>query len=572
MNSSAELKWLVKSDGKVLGPYSYDQILELLKLKQISILDEVRDMETRWLYIRESEALQDIVNEVRADLANNEEFTQTFQTRSVGGLTQTTTTELESNQVSVHNFTNVSVAETVDVEFKETLTYKKPNVPKAQTSQYGSVSDPFVKSQIKNDFKKNMLYLGVLSIVLLVSLGGFWFYKSQAQKKVEQTTLAQIRRYNLYGIHNKVIELFGTLNPRLQKQILSDIIPMIPRLDAAGLINGPSTIANLKSYGALSEQKKAMLELVEFNQAMQDQDLKKARESILRATDLDPSSETVKENSAILLFNENEFKSSKEQFYALYRAQQKGRLLLGFALSHFMLNEQDLAQDQVVIDEISRYTTTKVDFRKELLLVSMYLNLKIGKQTAFLDSLNDFLKTPVGLKRMFLQPPLIFSDFYSMQTTKKVFDQLKVLLNSLQKLFVEVHLKIETGEISAAKNLFDTYKNIIENTDDKINLNIQIDLALKNYDAVIAAEKTIDKTHTNMATDYALLIAKKTNGLPINEFQPQVSKLESYKNILSLWADFLTLEGRQKQLSFVQLNSGMGEDFIPFLEVKGQTD
>ena len=43
--SSYEKKWLIKTDQKITGPFSYEQIEEQLRKKQISVIDEIRDME-----------------------------------------------------------------------------------------------------------------------------------------------------------------------------------------------------------------------------------------------------------------------------------------------------------------------------------------------------------------------------------------------------------------------------------------------------------------------------------------------------------------------------------------------
>ena len=49
-----ENKWLIKSENRILGPYNFEQVIDLIRKKQISIIDEIRDPETRWLYVREN--------------------------------------------------------------------------------------------------------------------------------------------------------------------------------------------------------------------------------------------------------------------------------------------------------------------------------------------------------------------------------------------------------------------------------------------------------------------------------------------------------------------------------------
>lgn len=118
MSNSNEKKWLVKSENKILGPYSFDQIQDLLLKKQISIIDEVRDTETRWLYLRENINFKSVIDDIRSQLDSKGESTKTFQSIS-GTKPSDEHTQTKSN---VNAFTDVSlttqeasvVRETVD--------------------------------------------------------------------------------------------------------------------------------------------------------------------------------------------------------------------------------------------------------------------------------------------------------------------------------------------------------------------------------------------------------------------------------------------------------------------------
>ena len=80
--SSYEKKWLIKSDQKITGPFSYEQIEEQLRKKQVSVIDEIRDMEKRWSFIREVPELKTLVENIRSEVDNSNELTQTVQTRA----------------------------------------------------------------------------------------------------------------------------------------------------------------------------------------------------------------------------------------------------------------------------------------------------------------------------------------------------------------------------------------------------------------------------------------------------------------------------------------------------------
>ena len=195
--AAADRKWMIKSENRILGPYSYDQIEDLLKKKQITLIDEVRDMDTRWMYVRESEALKAIVEEIREELANTDDHTKTYQTRTSQGLTKTGTitqelVQAENTKFEMPNFTNVKVE---DAEFTEEETPApkplKPQAPAAAPAaattvaktkapqQYVSAADPAVNSQIRERSKLTLMILISILLAVIVVAGGSHFYQQR---------------------------------------------------------------------------------------------------------------------------------------------------------------------------------------------------------------------------------------------------------------------------------------------------------------------------------------------------------------------------------------------------------
>ena len=96
MNSEYEKKWIVKSDSKILGPFSVEFIEELLYKRQISLIDEVRDMDQRWMYIREVPQFKQLVENVRIELDKKSEETKTIQALTDTETGQRTATRTEA--------------------------------------------------------------------------------------------------------------------------------------------------------------------------------------------------------------------------------------------------------------------------------------------------------------------------------------------------------------------------------------------------------------------------------------------------------------------------------------------
>jgi len=596
MQASIERKWLIKSDSKILGPFTFEQIEELIKKKQITLLDEVRDMNTRWNYIRETQDLKPIVENIRTELASSDDMTKTIQTKTqqTGTHSGSHTLTITKTEELAHQEKTPAGADTVptvvekvemsedkiqDIAFTEvdnkSVETPKENVIKLNPKkQYVFESDPSVQKTIKKSNK--LLYLSLLAVFILAlgAIGGGYYYKINTQKKYEMNLVSQVKRYYILGLDSQIVDVFGKMTLESQNQVLPEIIPLIPKLDAAGLINGASVISDFKSDAQISESKKALLEVIGLQQALHEQNLKSANEALIRAKGFDPTSDSIKEDEAIVSYLEGQFAKSSELFLELFKKNEKGRLLYGHILSELSASEEQSNDDlSKLSSEIDRFVAVKVDYRKPLLLLSMYINKKIAKETDFNDSFKKYSETPVGLEKLFKIPYSVYGAFYNFSLTQDYFEKLKSFLAVDQKFIVDYLAKIEQGDLTTAQNLFATYQSTIPSKESKTDLQMQIMYAQKNYDGMIALEKTLTPDmKLNYASHYSLLLAKKNKGLASHELIKHVDFLKLSKNILSLWAELLLIDQKNSQESFVQMNSVLYDDFIPFQEVKGRTE
>src|SRR4051812_41211170 len=90
--------WLIRSSTRVLGPYSLDEVKDLLGSKHISIIDEIREPDGRWTYIRENEIFLDLIRNLRDE---QDEDVENTVTSTVGSHSFTKT----DNVISLDEFT-----------------------------------------------------------------------------------------------------------------------------------------------------------------------------------------------------------------------------------------------------------------------------------------------------------------------------------------------------------------------------------------------------------------------------------------------------------------------------------
>lgn len=79
MSQIEEPLWLVKSGGRLIGPYPFAKIVELLRHREVVLLDEVCLPRKRWRYIRDESIFKKVIEELR-DLEISDDETATVGT------------------------------------------------------------------------------------------------------------------------------------------------------------------------------------------------------------------------------------------------------------------------------------------------------------------------------------------------------------------------------------------------------------------------------------------------------------------------------------------------------------
>jgi Tfp pilus assembly protein PilF len=123
--------WLIKSSGRILGPFPTEKIADLLRTREVSVLDEVSDSLRRWQTIQYHIEFKDIVDNMRKQsLSEKTEatwtpggagtmgVTQTLTDLSDAELTEEVTMDLDSfntnKEIVIHNVREQSQTRTAD--------------------------------------------------------------------------------------------------------------------------------------------------------------------------------------------------------------------------------------------------------------------------------------------------------------------------------------------------------------------------------------------------------------------------------------------------------------------------
>ena len=180
----SDKKWLVKCENKILGPYNFEQVEDLISKKQISLIDEIRDPQTRWLYIRENPEFKNIIQDVRSEIDAKNDATTTQQSVSISttgthplddmpqktnyGLPQFTNVSLNAQEASV-------ISETLD-ENQARLKYNENKSKGSSSGNFVYQNDKKIKKYLQNYSKNFLILIAFIFVAGLASVVSFYFY------------------------------------------------------------------------------------------------------------------------------------------------------------------------------------------------------------------------------------------------------------------------------------------------------------------------------------------------------------------------------------------------------------
>lgn len=568
---SVDKKWLIKSDNKIVGPYSTDQLENLLLQRQVALIDEIRDMDNRWLYIREVAELKILTEQVRLEHDKKSEQTRTYQTVGANTNTASQTKTAETPDIDFTNhartaFTDVEV-ETKEVPFSEIeVSRVQEHEKKKNTAQYVFPEDTAVKAEVQKSKKQGLFTTLTVAALLILSTVGYFFYNKWSQDKIERTLITKVRRLVMIGADSKAVEAFQKLTEDQQNKVLPDVLTLFTKLDADGVINTDNTLKDIKTNPALSAVQKSQIALIQFNKSLLLNQLNEAKGFLVIAKDLDPDSDMIKENSAILSYLENNTAESAAQFLSLFTRLNKGRLLYGYALNH--LQEPQIS-DVELLEKIERYLSTRIEYKKELILVQILLAMKISNATEANNFIQDFMNTPVMLSHKFKIPGLVYPGIYKIERVIPSYEKMKSQLGFRGSVLTDIYVYLEKNDAYSAQKLFNQAKNQFSNAE-RTNINIAINYIQNKSSDIFAIEKTVLPESLNISSHMALILLKKENKR--KDIESNVLNLKKEKNLISVWTDLIQLneEDPEKIKAYLQLNTMNTEDFIPYIDLRGR--
>lgn len=576
---STKNKWLIKSDYKILGPYSYEQVEDLIMKKQISLIDEIRDMDMRWSYVREVPDFKQLVESVRKSLDKKADLTQTLQTALQRTNTRASATDLEDtepNQSPAYtgiNFSQVEVTRAFPSEIP-TPPVSEPIMVEPKKSRQVTERSLNYSSNKKS---VHLLVKFIIVVVLLFSgIAGFQYYAVvMNQNKSEKLIFQQIRKYNLYGQDDKSIELFKKLPAASQEKVLVDLIPLWPKLEAAGVIQANQTLDLISKGKMVGNDRKVQYQLVKFNNAFNLGDTQNAEDALVKAIALDASSLEVKENDAILSLTKERFPEAAKAFKNLYDQSNLGRLLYGYIIS-LVLDPKQSLDANLIFHMIEKHVNARVDFNKELLFLQLYVIKKYLPENADLYNqyYNAFVQFPHRFSKYFKISSLVSGGIYNWEYLLKLKKNLPLDKENKRNQMVNIQFLLEKGEYDQAQDIYQKNAQIF-NEIEKYNIEVALNYFKKSSNDVLRWTKSTASPYLSTQIYIMLMLIEDKNATADaakQEIELQyVNLLMKEKPLFSNWAQLMMLKyprDRDQIKALINKDTVYGNDFLPYLELK----
>ncbi len=607
LDKNSEKKWLIKSENRIMGPLGFDEVLDLLRKRQISIIDEIRDPEIRWLYIRENPEFKNIVEEIRQEIDAKQESTKTFQNTSVTGTQNMTNGQMTNtaNLSSTHvgNFVPDEILQKTksdltaqyddslpsprDIEVVNETVFARSerSIPRAteKAKLYGVQSDVAVQKKMNSFSTKIKWALVALVIFVCGGYGGYYYFQQKHEVRKEEDLAIQVTRLKQAGLYEKSAEKFFNLPEATRNEILPKMLDIFPILQKTGNLSYDQVKA-LKSFATFSQDQRMQTELIQFWLAQKEQNYGVAQDFIVKARSISPSDNLVNENEAWLtLKRPKEAESTKQfsieaykQFLALYSKQEiktEGRYLYGRVAAYIALSEAERAQvARELLSDLDRYTTTYYSLRKELLLAQIYLSFQLNDIENYKYSLEKFFNTPAQLSQHFLKPSLLMSNTYGWEDFKVLRTSISSHLTGDEQILFDFHDHLELGNLADATRFLSVNEAKISNPQVKEQMRLMLLNAQGNAREAVALVKAKGLNLSLVLNNFLAgmnLVKNDPNSNPSSFLQTLGSqKADFYRD----WIILEQLKGKKAPENEIQnlIKNRFYtiENFIPVIETK----
>lgn len=206
----SEAKWIVKSSGRILGPVTIEEIIESMRTKTFSVLDEVREPHSRWTFLREHPMLVGAVRQIRDEQSSGVENTQSTFVTSGKTITSSVTERIMEEAELTPNPTVPQPPGMRSINATE----KNVAISASGAKSFGVLSDQRVQNKIQKQSSQWKAIVYAVAAIAVVGAGAYWKMQAGSGLSVSQAAdairlandFAKVGEYDKAYVNLKQVE------------------------------------------------------------------------------------------------------------------------------------------------------------------------------------------------------------------------------------------------------------------------------------------------------------------------------------------------------------------------------
>lgn len=395
--------WLVKSSGRILGPWNKAEIEKALRSREIVPLDEIASPFQRWRYIRDERAFDQVISELRTKRGPSE-ITQT----------NTNTDTMTDATDRIYQFApEEELTKGVEDQLKEAKPIVDP-VPSQPvhitTKTYQIEATPKKASSTQNIiWGVLILIIGVLTVQLV---GRSKEQTPQLKTKTFEESLESANALQSAGLNGDAITAFRQALDMRRDSEVAKLGLAISLVQNRQTTEARTLLESAIQSPALSANQKAMAYLALANSALSIDDFATAKRHIEQGQGLDSKNAHLKVAMAHVFLNESKPKEAAEQIrQSLDMGLVDPIAALLMAEADFLAARDGLLEKgfESALNVLKSLSESTLGFRQEALALRLHVLIE-SKQIAELEKVAaELLDTDPKSSEDYIVSPHIYA-------------------------------------------------------------------------------------------------------------------------------------------------------------------
>lgn len=435
--SENEKIWLVKSSANILGPFALEEVIQLLTSRHLSLIDEIRSPDSRWLFIREHKSFANIVNFIREQQAEVKEDTGSTH------FTGTKTAPPKEKQILSGE------AKPIDVGKSAKNGVVKPQI-------YGAQSE--VKTPNAVTESKRISVLPLLVILLIVS--GAWYFFSMDKKPKEQLNSSQYAKLiddsMLKGDYEKASGYLQALDRieklSIKRKIQSALILIVHQnqnVQARQLLDELAKLNN-------DPERKYEIENLRAISFLNEGQYEEARKILAQILKDDPANEPALVNNMASYILESKFSEAMDIFRQVMLVGVRDSSVFLMRSLAVLKTATETSKLQSVADDLVRFVDRFTYYHPEAMMLLIGFQTKLNMQKELPTSVAKILKIDPDLTKKHILNPYIHQEAVGWKTLGNVCQQVaNEISDVLSQKSLVAYCKFQMGDISGALDLIE---------------------------------------------------------------------------------------------------------------------